>query len=278
VDPSKHSNPNDLYARPGVVAALIVVDVRRRFRPHPCCASGGGMKVSRKLEFVRKRVRIFCVLAAVACITHPESGANAQDTTTTIDIGKSGIGAEPAEFKLSPSGGGRRGSWTVVRDATARTGTAIEQVGVQTTGDRFPLAIYEPASLKNAEISLRLNAAGGKSDQGGGVAVRLSSPQDYYLVQLDALRDRVIFSLVNNGVSEEIVGVDADVTSHTWHTLTVQVVDDEFTVSLDGIWVFTGFDKTLSQPGRIALWTEGDSLTRFDSISIAPLPTSEERY
>ena len=160
----------------------------------------------------------------------------------------------------------------MVRDATAKAGLAIEQAGIQTTDDRFPLAIYKPASLKNAEISLRLNAAGGKSDQGGGLAVRLSSPQNYYLVQLDALRDRVLFSRVSNGASEEIVGIDADIASHSWHTLTVRAKDDEFVVSLDGIWVFTGFDKTLSQAGRIALWTKGDSVTRFDQIEIAPLP------
>ncbi len=165
----------------------------------------------------------------------------------------------------------------MVRDATAKTGLAIEQAGIQTTDDRFPLAIYKLASLKNAEISLRLNAAGGKSDQGGGVALRLSSPQDYYLVQLDVQRDGALFSRVSNGASEEIVAVDADIASHSWHTLTVRAKDDEFVVLLDGIWMFTAFDKTLSQAGRIALWTEGDSVTRFDSIAITPLPT-EERY
>jgi hypothetical protein len=89
---------------------------------------------------------------------------------------------------------------------------------------------------------------------------------------LDALRVRVLFSLVNDGVSNELVAVDADIASQTWHTLTVRAVGDEFVVSLDGNWVFTGFDKTLSQAGRIALWTKGDSVTRFDQIEIAPLP------
>ncbi|MFL5240330.1 MAG: hypothetical protein ACJ8EL_22595 [Rhizomicrobium sp.] len=187
------------------------------------------------------------------------------------------IGAPPAEFELSPSSEAKQASWTVVRDATAKAGTAIEQGGVQSAEGRPPLAIYRPALLENAEISLRLNPAGGKSNQGGGVAVRLSSPQDYYLVQLDALRDRVLLSLVRTGVSEEIVGVDADIASHAWHTLTVRAKDDQFVVSLDGTWVFTAFDKALSQAGRIALWTEGDSITRFDSIAITPLPASEER-
>ena len=196
--------------------------------------------------------------------------ASAQDAATSIDIGTNEIGVPPTGFDLPPSGDGKQGRWTVVRDATAKAGLAIEQAGIQTTDDRFPLAIYKPASLKNAEISLRINPAGGKSDQGGGVAVRLSSPQNYYLVQLDALRDRVLFSRVSNGASEEIVGIDADIASHSWHTLTVRAKDDEFVVSLDGIWAFTGFDKTLSQAGRIALWTKGDSVTRFDQIEIEP--------
>jgi hypothetical protein len=230
------------------------------------------LKVSLKSNFLWGRARISSVLVTVACVTCTIMSASAQDTATSIDIGTNEIGVPPAGFDLPPSGDGKQGRWTVVRDATAKTGLAIEQAGIQTTEDRFPLAIYKPASLKNAEISLRLNAAGGKSDQGGGVAVRLSSPQNYYLVQLDALRDRVLFSRVSNGASEEIVGIDADIALHSWHTLTVRAKDDEFVVSLDGIWMFTAFDKTLSQAGRIALWTEGDSITRFDQIEIAPLP------
>jgi len=224
------------------------------------------------------RARISCVFLAVASATCAVLGASAQDATTSIDIGTNEIGAPPAGFDLPPFGDGKQGRWTVVRDATAKTGIAIEHAGVQSAEDRAPLAIYRPASLKNAEINLRLKAAGGKSDQGGGVAVRLSNPQTYYLIQLDALRDRVLFSLVSNGSSEEIVGVDADIASHAWHTLTVRAKDDEFVVSLDGTWAFTAFDKTLSRAGRIALWTKGDSITRFDSIALAPLSASEERY
>jgi hypothetical protein len=221
-------------------------------------------------KFIRRRAHTSRVLLAVACVTC--TGASARDAATSIDFGKNEIGAAPAKFDLS------QGQWTVVRDATAETGIAIEQSGVQAIENRFPLAIYKAASLKNAKISVRINAAGGKSDQGGGIAVRLSSPQDYYLVQLDALRDQVVFSRVNSGAAEEIVAVDADIASHSWHTLTVRAKDNEFVVSLDGNWVFTGFDKTLSQAGRIALWTKGDSVTRFDSIAITPLSAAEERY
>jgi hypothetical protein len=227
--------------------------------------------VAPRSELVSRRAHSLAALLAVACVMCPQSGVSASDTATTIDIGKSETGAPPAEFELLPRGEVKHGSWTVVRDATAKTGLAIQQAGVKSAEDPT-LAIYEPASFKNGEISLRLHATGGTSSQGGGIAVRLSSPQDYYLVQLDALRDRVLLSLVHAGTSEEIVGVDADIASHAWHTLTVRAKDDEFVVSLDGTWAFTGFDKTLSQAGHIALWTEGDSVTRFDQIEIAPSP------
>jgi hypothetical protein len=222
---------------------------------------------------ISARARFFGVLLGVVCAACPELGATSQLTATaTIDVGTDGIGTPPAEFDLS------QGQWTIVRDATAEAGQALEQSGVATAEDRFPLAIYKNATIKNVEINLRLRADGGESDRGGGIAVRMSSPQDYYLVQVDARREMVLFLCVSDGVTEELASVDADITSHSWHALTVRAVDNQFTVSLDGTWVFTAFDKTLSQPGRIALWTKGDSVTRFDSIAITALPASEERY
>lgn len=218
-------------------------------------------------ETIWRRAHRFRVLLAVACVTCMELTASARVRATSIDVGRSEIVTAPSEFDLSQR------QWKVVGDATAAAaGLAIEQPGVRTAEKRSALAIQKTAMIKNADVSLRLKTDGGESGEGGGIALRLSDTQDYYLVRADALRDRVVFSRVSDGASNEIVGVDADIASRTWHTLRVRAVDDEFTVSLDGTWVFTGFDKTLSEPGRIALWTNGDSATRFDRIEIAPLP------
>jgi hypothetical protein len=94
--------------------------------------------------------------------------ANALDAATNIDIGTNEIGASPAQFELPPLGDGKQGSWTVVHDARAEAGIAIEQAGAQTAEDRFPLAIYKPASPKNAEISLRIYAAGASQIRAAG--------------------------------------------------------------------------------------------------------------
>jgi hypothetical protein len=216
--------------------------------------------------------RIFLVLMAFTGVTSLGSRAAAQDSATNVAIERDAIGDSPRGFDLP------QGQWTVVDDATAAAGVAIQQSSVRTTGDGFRLAIYRPALVENAEVSVRLNPARGTSEQGGGLAIRLSSPGNYYLAELDALRNRVLFSLVRNGVRAEIIAVDADIGSHTWHTLTVRAMGDEFVVSLDGTWMFTGFDKTLSQPGHIALWTKGDSITRFDSMAIARLRKPEQAY
>jgi hypothetical protein len=242
-------------------------------------SGGGGLKVPLSNEIARGWTRIFRFFLAVALFACLQTEVAAQDTIVNVDLGKNEVGAPPAGFELLPSGKGEQGQWRVVHDATATVGLAIEQAGIKATEDRFPFAIYKAAPLKNVEISLRLKATGGNSDQGGGVAVRLMSPDTYYLVQVDALRDRVTLLLVNNGVSDEIVGVDADIASRAWHTLAVRAEDDRFAVTFDGNWIFTGYDKTLSHPGRVALWTKGDSVTRFDSITITPLiPASEQRY
>src|SRR5258708_34622078 len=114
-------------------------------------------------------------------------------------MGKNGIGAPPAEFDLLPRGEDRLGKWTMVHDGTATAGLAIEQSGVENTEGRFPLAISKIAPQKNVEVSLRLKATGGTSDRDGGIALRLRAPNNYYLVQLDALMARALFSLVPAG-------------------------------------------------------------------------------
>jgi hypothetical protein len=213
-------------------------------------------------------MRLSFVGAVLLCITSLGSEAHAQ-TAAAIDNKKDVAGAAPTEFDL-------RGPWTIVRDPTAENDPALQHSPAPAVEDQFTFAAYRPAFLKNAEISLRLKTDGGQSDRAGGIAIRVSSPQDYYLVQLDALREEIIFSCVKDGNSEEIAGVDADIGSHSWHTLTIRAVENEFTVTFDGKWVFTGFDRAISQPGGIALWAKGDSLTRYDKISIIPLAVREE--
>ena len=234
------------------------------------CLGIEGRASRRRLTMLR-RIKSTLVQAALAgallCIvsvSYPQAGACAE-SATILDFGPDANLPAAAEFDL-------RGRWTIVHDPTAKPGVALQYSGMSATDEQLPLAIYKTAFLKNAEISIRLKVDAGQSDgAAGGIAVRLSSPRDYYLVQVDARRQLIFFLRVDHGATEEIAGVDADIAAHSWHTLTIRAVDDQFTVSLDSVWAFTAFDKILSQPGSIALWASSNSVARFDQIDIAPL-------
>ena len=201
------------------------------------------------------------------------AGIVAADTKTKIDFLSNGIGVAPTDFEFWQTGRGAPGQWAVIRDPTAALGVAIEQFSLDQTDDRFPLAIYKPISLKNLEITARVKVVRGRM-RSAGIAVRLVSPENYYVVRLSAMEERVDLYRVVAGKSERIAGTDADVFLDRWHRLGIRAEGDRLDVSIDGTFLFTAFDRTFLQDGRVALWTEEDNITRFDEIEIEPLPHS----
>ncbi len=189
-----------------------------------------------------------------------------------IDIAAMPSGQPPAGFEFARTGKGAPAQWAVVDDPTAAKGRAIAQIGKDATDYRFPLAIYQSISAKNVEVALRFKPVSGRTDQAGGIAVRLASPNDYYVVRANALEDNVRFYRVVKGNREQIAGASAKVKSGQWHTLTLKADGDRFTVAFDGKQLFTTEDKTFAAAGKIALWTKADSVTHFEAIAVTPLP------
>jgi hypothetical protein len=212
-------------------------------------------------------MKILVVAAATVLMQPPATGHAEESQTATETL------ARGSEISLADcgAGGAARRDWVVVADATASSGTAIEHTRARAEAAEG-LAICQSAVVKNGELSLRFKANAAALRQAGGLALRMVTPKDYYLVTVDALRNRAALLQVTSGVAEEIVGVDADVDADSWHTLSVRAQDDCFMVYLDGVWMFTGYNKTFAHPGPIALWTEPGSITRFDRITMAPVP------
>ena len=94
------------------------------------------------------------------------------------------------------------------RTRTAAGGQAIAQTSTDKTDYRFPLAIYKPYSGKNVEVSVRFKPVAGRVDQAGGIAVRLQTPDDYYVVRANALEDNVRFYRVVKGKREQLAGAE----------------------------------------------------------------------
>jgi hypothetical protein len=189
----------------------------------------------------------------------------------TITFSKDTIGAPPIDFEFWRTGEGGPGVWAVVRDETAEGGLALEQYSDEQTDYRFPLAIYKSFSGQDVEVRIRFKTVAGKVDRAAGIAVRLTTPNDYYVVRANALENNVRFYRVVKGKREQINGANTKVSSNEWHTLGLRAEGERFTISFDGRQLFTTTDRIFTHTGKVALWTKADSITRFDRIEIKPL-------
>jgi len=212
------------------------------------------------------------ILGAALALPYLADAARAQNTTGNIDLSRYPAGPLPPEFLTSwRTGQGAVGDWRVVEDPSASQGKAIAQVSADPTDYRFPLAVYEPLQAQDVEASVGFKAVAGKGDRAGGLAVRLTDADNYYVVRANALEGNVNLYRVVKGRRQQMAGASAKVPSGVWHTLILRAEGDRLSVSFDGKPLLTHSDRTFAGPGKVALWTKADSVTHFDRLEIRPL-------
>ena len=148
----------------------------------------------------------------------------------------------------------------------------MAQVDADPTDNRFPLLVWQGLSAADGEASVRFEAVSGRTDQAGGLAVRLTDADNYMVVRANALEDNVRLYRVVHGSRQQFAGADVRVSPGDWHTLGLRAEGDRFTVSFDGRKLFTARDRAIPGTGRIALWTKADCVTRFEALTVRPLP------
>jgi hypothetical protein len=223
-------------------------------------------------RFDRTR-RMFGLMAATGLAARGAAALAADEADDWIVIKERQIGQPPVDFEFTISGHGEIGRWTVVEDPTTTDGTSIEHVSTDPQEDRFPLAVFAPQVLENAEIELRFKILSGTL-QSAGIGVCLRNPESFYAILASALDHRVDLILFLNGKATRIDSAEAEVTDNAWHHLKVTINDDHFIVTIDGKKLLTTFDRTRMKDGRFALLTQEDNVTRFDRIRIRRLPAS----
>jgi hypothetical protein len=186
-----------------------------------------------------------------------------------IDLTQGQIGSPLASFDFWRSSRLAPQDWSVVRDGSADGHLAIRNAGAGPDA----LAAYRPLSVVNVTAKIRFKLLGGKRPT-AGIAVRFVDPQNYYVVRADAFGGRLSFDHVVAGKAEEIAGVETEIFENHWQTLEIVANGDSFAISLDGAWAVTAFERSPQVGGKIALWSDQDSTTLFDSIEIAPLPAA----
>lgn len=224
-----------------------------------------------------RRVVVPALLGAIslAVIAACPMTASPADGATVINFAANAIGAPPHDFEFGITGHGQPGHWVTVNDESAIGGAAVEQSDHDPTEDRFVFALYRPLSLKDFKASVHLKFVRGTIPS-AGIAFRFADAKNYYVVSANALEGRIDVWRVINGKTQRIGGSEAEVVFGHWHTLEIIAQADAFTVAFDHDWLFTAFDRTFNSDGRLGLWSEEDTVTRFAELNITALPASEK--
>ena len=138
----------------------------------------------------------------------------------------------PNGFSIARTGKGGPATWASIADPGVPGGYVLAQTSTDQTDYRFPLAIYDPLTAANLDASVRFKAVAGRIDRAGGLAIRLTDADNYYVVRANALENNVNFYRVVQGSRREIKGAATKVTSDTWHSLSVNADGDSVRYSV----------------------------------------------
>lgn len=169
--------------------------------------------------------------------------------------------------------------WQILADSSAPSKpNVLAQTSNDSTGGRFPFAVYDKASPKDGFVSVRFKAIAGKVDQAAGLIWRFRDADNYYIVRANALEDNVVLykvekgeriSLAPKGMPSRTYGVKHPVPKQAWNTLRVEFQGPRFTVFFDGQKIMEIENSTFAGPGKTGLWTKADSVIYFDDFEIA---------
>jgi hypothetical protein len=196
---------------------------------------------------------------------------------TTVDFNKDNTGESPKGFTTALTGQGKAGVWVVMKDdASPGQGNVLAQTDTDATSYRFPVCVYDGATAKDADISVKFKPVSGKKDQAAGIVWRYRDRDNYYIVRANALENNVVLYKVEGGKRVDLplkgegrtYGKKAPVPSGKWSALRVTAKGNLFTVYLNGEKLYEVEDGTFTEAGKVGLWTKADSVTYFDDLLI----------
>ena len=189
----------------------------------------------------------------------------------TVSFGNAKEGNLPAQWIGTQTGKGKA-NWSIEKDAEAPgKPNVLKQSGVAT----YPVCIKDDTLLQDGYVEVRFKPVAGKEDQAGGVIWRVKDKDNYYVCRANALEDNVVLykTVQDKRSALDIVGreggygVKEPVSTAKWHTLRVEFKANHFKASFDDKHLFDVEDNTLSEAGKVGVWTKADSVTLFNDFS-----------
>lgn len=191
-------------------------------------------------------------------------------TFTSDDVDKT-----PEGWEIAQTGEGNGSVWKVVADeaAPSQTDFVLAQTA-ESPRSMFNLCVIEDVSYRDVKLTVAFKSVAGKVDQGGGIVWRYVDPNHYYICRFNPLEDNLRIYKVIVGNRTQLASIDVELVAEKWHKLTVTMRGDLIVCDVDGTRLGVR-DDTLSDAGRIGLWTKADAQTHFDQFTATGVELSQ---
>jgi hypothetical protein len=155
------------------------------------------------------------------------------------------------------------GQWSVV---ASDKGKALAQ-SAKNPNAVFNVTLISDTSAKDVDLSVRMKAVAGETDQGGGLVWRAKDARNYYLTRYNPLEDNFRVYKVVEGKRTLIQNADI-AHSDGWHTLRVVMSGNQIACYYDGKKYLEVTDGTFPGAGMIGLWSKADAQSQFDDLTL----------
>lgn len=202
-----------------------------------------------------------------------------------IDFGDAATSLMPTNFHAALAGGGRPGEWKIVMDEVApllaplspqapvvTRRAMVAQMSTDPTDERFPMLIYDGETFQDFNLTTRFKIVGGTAEQMAGVVFRYQNVSNFYVVRASALGQNMRCYRVTDGVRTTPIGPAMDISTNTWHTMTLECAGNRILCELDGNVVIKLIDNNTNSLGKIGFWTKSDAVSHFGDTTISYSP------
>jgi hypothetical protein len=195
----------------------------------------------------------------------------ADEAGQTVRFGKDDLDKVPAGWQAAKTGRGEGSVWKVVEDASApsKSGFALAQTAAGPSS-LFNVCVKDEGKYKDVELSVSFKPIAGKRDQGGGFVWRYQDANNYYICRMNPLEDNYrVYKVVAGKRSAEFQDAEAKAAVGTWHNLQVKMTGDHIECFMDGKKYLDVKDASITEAGKVGLWTKADAQSHFDEFKVS---------
>ena len=201
-----------------------------------------------------------------------EASASPGSANQTFNFDSDRADAVPAGFSFGRTGSGPPGRWIVRAEPDAPSRPhVLAQLDADDTDFRFPIAVADAPSLRDARSSVRCKMVSGRVDQACGLVFRYQDENNYFITRANALENNIRFYTVKDGKRRQLASWSGRVAASAWHEYVVEVRGDHVQIFWNGAKVLDHRDASFPDAGRVGVWTKADSVTYYDDLRVEGL-------